>query len=543
MVTMKKEFIIIILILTFLSISAVNNSPQLFVTSENCTACHNQLIGLHGEDLSVGSDWSGSMMANSARDPYWQAAIRRETMKHPKATKAIQNECAGCHLPMTRYMAKTQGLKGEVFSHFPIIPNDAPNHDLAADGVSCTICHQIREDKLESKESFTAGFVVDTKIPMSQRKIYGPYDIDKGRQHLMQSSSKFVPQKANHIQRSEFCASCHTLYTHTLNAKGEVIGTLPEQVPYLEWKHSDYAESQSCQSCHMPQVENQVFISSVLGIPREKVSRHAFQGGNFLIPKILNKYREELGVKALPQNLQATAERSRIHLQNRAAEIEIPSAKISDNTLCLEVQVRNLAGHKLPTAYPSRRTWIHLTVMNQNDKIIFESGKLNRDGSINGNENDSDKKSYEPHYLQITQSDQVQIYEAIMADENDTVTTVLLSGIRYLKDNRILPKGFDKKTADKDCAVYGKAKKDSDFLAPHDQISYHIPITPLDGPFRIQAELCYQPIGYRWAQNLSDQSSEETDRFIAYYQTFSNSSTVILARQYHSIAVKLDNKP
>jgi len=532
---MKKGYILSILIVSILTIAAVTKPPELFVTSNNCTACHNQLVSQQGEDLSIGSDWSGSMMANSARDPYWQAAIRRETLEHPSASTAIQNECAACHFPMTRYMAKNQGKMGEVFTHFPIVPNDAEHHDLAADGVSCTTCHQIRSDKLGTKESFTAGFVIDSKTPMGQRAIFGPHDVDEGRQHLMNSSSHFIPQKAEHIQRSEFCASCHTLYTHTMNKKGEVIGTLPEQVPYLEWKHSSYARSRECQSCHMPEVEEPAHITGVLGVPREKVSRHVFRGGNFLIPQILNKHRGELGVKALPQNLQATSERASIHLENQAAELDISSAKIEDKHLHVELKIRNLAGHKLPTAYPSRRVWVHLKVKDQDDEIIFESGKLNPDGSITGNDNDTDMNRYDPHYTEITQPDQVQIYEAILGDEHDAVTTVLLSGLRYIKDNRILPDGFDKETAPKDCAVYGSALQDSNFKASNDLITYQIPISQENGPFLVQVKLMYQPIGYRWAHNLKEQPSDEAERFMSYYRSLSKSSARILAQQSQNI--------
>ena len=30
-----------------------------------------------GEDISIGFAWRASMMANSSRDPYWQAGVRR----------------------------------------------------------------------------------------------------------------------------------------------------------------------------------------------------------------------------------------------------------------------------------------------------------------------------------------------------------------------------------------------------------------------------------------------------------------------------------
>ena len=56
---------------------ALGQDLDLFVTAERCVACHNVLVAPTGEDISIGSDWRSSMMANSARDPYWQAGVRR----------------------------------------------------------------------------------------------------------------------------------------------------------------------------------------------------------------------------------------------------------------------------------------------------------------------------------------------------------------------------------------------------------------------------------------------------------------------------------
>ena len=124
----------------------------------------------------------------------------------------------------------------------------------------------------------------------------------------------------------------------------------------------------------------------------------------------------------------------------------------------------------------------------------------------------------------------VQIYEPIMGDINGRVTTVLLSGVRYLKDNRLLPEGFDKLTADKDCAVFGRAAEDDDFTAAGDRIIYQIPVGDGNGPFQVTAELWYQPIGFRWAQNLRDKDSEESRRFINFYEAFAGASAKLLCR-------------
>jgi len=79
---------------------------SLFTHSENCVACHNSLVTPAGEDVSIGSAWRSTMMANSARDPYWQAGVRRETLDHPLHSAAIQDECAQCHMPMATQIAR-----------------------------------------------------------------------------------------------------------------------------------------------------------------------------------------------------------------------------------------------------------------------------------------------------------------------------------------------------------------------------------------------------------------------------------------------------
>ncbi|MCW8985861.1 MAG: cytochrome c family protein [Thermoanaerobaculales bacterium] len=499
--------------------------PNLFVTSESCMACHNGLVTPAGEDVSIGVGWRGSMMANAARDPYWHAAVRRETLVHPTASAAIQNECSACHMPMARFQANAEGHQGEVFSHLPLSHGD----DFAADGVSCAVCHQIQDERLGERSSFTAGFELDSTTPEGERQVFGPFEIDAGRKGLMRSASRFLPEKGEHIQSSELCATCHTLITHTLDDDGNVLGDFPEQVPYLEWKHSAFAGVRSCQSCHMPVIDGETAISSVLGVPREAVSRHVFRGGNILMPRILNAHRQELAVQALPQELQTTAQQSAKNLQTAAASVSLVNTGISNDTLRTEVVITNLAGHKLPSAYPSRRVWIHFAVWDARGHIVFESGALNPDGSIRGNANDADGSRFEPHHETIDDPEQAQIYEAIMGEPDGSVTTVLLSAITYLKDNRLLPGGFDKATAEEAVAVHGSAEADDDFVGGRDRVGYVVDVSGVEGPFIVDVELMYQPIGYRWAHNLGDQEAEEIERFIGYYEEMADSSSVVLA--------------
>ncbi len=192
--------------------------------------------------------------------------------------------------------------------------------------------------------------------------------------------------------------------------------------------------------------------------------------------------------------------------------------------------MENLGGHKFPTAYPSRRAWLHVTVKDRDGKIVFESGKLNANGSITGNDADADPSRYEPHYREITKPDQVQIFESIMVDAADKPTTSLLTGLRYIKDNRLLPRGFDKNTADAQIAVVGDAKADPDFNASGDRVRYSIEAGNAQGPFTVEAELWYQPIGYRWAMNLKPYDAPEPKRFVGYYEESSAGSGVVIAK-------------
>ncbi len=512
--------------------SAAKSRVPAFHASDRCVACHNGLSTRDGEDISIGLAWRPTMMANSARDPYWQAGVRRETLDHPEARAAIEDECSICHMPMARHEARSAGHEGTVFSHLGFLPDDDGDR-LAADGVSCSLCHQIGKEKLGTKESFVGSFVIGGPNVQGERLEFGPYAPDAGHTTIMRSSTGgFVPAESTHIRESEICATCHTLLTKPLSAGAKEADEFPEQVPYQEWLHSAYSKKKSCQSCHMPVISEDVPIASLLGVSRSGVSRHTFVGGNFFMKGILNRNRRELHVVALPDELSSSAARTKEHLQSASARMSIETLQMRDGRLETDVVIQNLAGHKLPTAYPSRRVWVHFVIRDMSGRTVFESGAVNAEGAIWGNDNDSDAARYEPHYREIRNAGEVQIYETVMADVKDSVTTGLLHAVRYLKDNRLLPHGFDKKTAGRDIAVAGEAAEDADFAGGSDRIRYSIDSGRAQGPFRIEAELCYQPIAYRWAMNLKSYSAEEPRKFVRYYETAAASSTAVLSRAH-----------
>lgn len=502
--------------------------PQ-FQTSDRCFACHNGMKTQSGKTFDLGLEWQASIMANSSRDPYWQGSVRRETIDHPESKVQIEDECSICHMPVTRYEAKVRGELGTIFSRLPFDPAKK-NNAAAEDGITCSVCHQIGPERLGTPESYVGNFVIHPPASKGVHNEYGTYVIEQGPQRIMNSSSGgFQPVAGVHIAESGLCGSCHTLITKSLGEGGKQVGTFYEQMPYPEWLHSDYAGRLSCQSCHMPLINEPTQIASVLGPDRTGARQHTFVGGNFLLAKMLEQYRGELSVASPSEDLQQAVKDSIEFLQTQSAGLVLSGLQVSNGKLHAFVTVQNKTGHKLPTAYPSRRAWLHFVVRDADGNVVFESGKLRADGSIVGNANDDDPTRFEPHYKRIEGNDQVQIYEDIMKDPSGRVTTGLLHAVAYIKDNRILPAGFDKKTAPSEIAVVGEAADDPGFTAGEDRVEYSVGVGNARTPLKVEVELWYQPIGFRWAHNLLPYNAGEPQRFVRYYDSLAASTAVVLA--------------
>jgi hypothetical protein len=515
------------------AVNAASGHPAMFAPSSECLACHNNLVAPSGEDISIGASWRGSIMANAARDPYFFASVRREVLDHPSRQAHIEDECAACHLPAAQKIARAGGSTGRVFAFAPGAQADGAERTeldrLAVDGVTCTVCHQIARDRLGTPESFNGNFAVAPPRADGRRRALGPHLPDPARTRLMHSVTGFEQEEAPHLRESEVCATCHTLITEAFGDGGRVIGSLHEQMNYQEWQHSAFvAERRGCQSCHMPVVQGPVRVSSVAGLDRPTLSRHTFLGGNAFMLRLMNRYRAELGIEATPAELEATARATIRQLEQDTAAVRILRADATAGTLSLDVAVTNLTGHKFPTGYPSRRAWLHVVVRDVDGRAVFESGRVGDDGAIAGNASDATETSFEAHFSEIRTGDQVQIYESIMGTPAGEPTTGLLRATRYLKDNRLLPRGFDKATAPPGIAVIGGAAGDEDFTGGRDVVRYRLAVA--GGPFTIDVALRYQPIAFRWAQNLAAYDAPETRWFVNAFTSLAPTSSVVVAR-------------
>ena len=500
----------------------------MFAPSKECLACHNNLITAVGEDVSIGASWRGSMMANSARDPYVLASVRRELLDHPALAAEIEDECAACHVPAAQKAARAVGGQGRIFSHVRGAGDAGALGVVARDGVSCTVCHQISPDRLGTPDSFNGNFVVAPPLASGRRRAFGALAPDAGRRRIMHSVTGFEQQQSLHVQQSELCATCHTLVTVARGPDGAVIGSLPEQMNYQEWRHSAFsAEQRTCQSCHMPRVTGPVRVASVLGEYRPSLARHTFLGGNAFMIRLMNRFRDVLGIEATPAELEATAHATVRQLEQDTATVVIERASMAGAALEFDIAVRNLTGHKFPTGYPSRRAWLHVTVRDREGRVLFESGRVTATGLVQGNDSDAASSGFEPHYDEITRADQVQTYESVMGTPAGAPTTGLLQATQYLKDNRLLPRGFEKATAAPEIAVYGAAAVDPDFTGEGDRVRYRVAAA---AAAVVEVELRYQPISYRWAQNLASYKAAEPKNFLEYYNAVAPASSVVVAR-------------
>lgn len=479
-----------------------------FSGSGQCSSCHNGMTDNQGRDISIVQDWSTSMMANAARDPYWIAKVAAEMDRNPQLEDELNDTCSRCHTPMANDTARKDGSSIALLNAEGFLNEDNPLFDHAMEGVSCTLCHQVEDDGLLGTPEGTSGnFTVAIANRRSDRPAYGPYVDPNGVR--MRSQAEFNPLYGPHMATSETCAACHDLRTPEFGP-GSVEGVspasfFPEQMVYSEWKNSAYARNdgneQTCQSCHMPVVDGLVNIASSGGaIPREGFSRHTFLGPNTVMQSMLMNNAGDLGITVPAAEFEKSIERNRDFIRT-SASLDIVSAQVQAGTLVARVSVRNLAGHKLPSGFASRRAYIHFVVTDASGVVVFESGRANADGSVVGIATDGDSRTYELHHDVISSSEQVQVYEAIMADTADQVTHTLMNATRYVKDNRLLPAGFDKVSAADDIRTRGLAMNDGNFDAGGDEIEYRVAVGSA-AELSVSATLVYQPLAYGHLQDL-----------------------------------------
>ncbi len=488
-----------------------------FSGSGLCVLCHDThavaLRDASGIDVSPVSQWRSTMLANASKDPFWRAKVRHEGLENPSHKEALENVCTRCHAPMGMINAFMNETGNYTFDQLY-------RDDIGKDGISCTVCHQV--DNFHFPE-FSGNFTINTS-----KEIYGPFPNPVVQQMLINTG--YTPVYNDQINQSRLCGSCHTLFTHTVDADGEYTGDVfTEQALYHEWENSIFSQQNiGCQTCHMPRIEEAIKITSrPLFLPgRQPFGQHTLTGGNLFMLTLLKENHEALGLHSGTDFLQMTIDRTRQMLTSETADLAIEEIIISNDSVYIPVSIRNKAGHKFPTGFPSRRAYLECLITSGTD-TIFHSGRQGSYALVR-----FDPESFEPHHEVINNEDQVQIYEFVMADTDGKVTTILERAWKPLKDNRLVPNGFRDDHQNYDTVqVVGRANDDVDYFsaAGIEYITYVVPQPDTWSDATVKVTLHYETVPESWLKEMFAYADKDDDisRFKMMYQASGNKAVEI----------------
>ena len=502
---------------------SIVDSSLIFPTATSCVGCHgpdpmqNAYIDNEGKDVNVFDDWQTSMMANSAKDPFWRAKVSHEVATFPQHRADTEDKCTSCHAPMGHYTKLIRG-QGKYGIHDLLVDT------VGMDGVSCGACHQMSERDLGNL--FSGGLNYDTT-----RVMYGPFEFPFAPP--MRDFVGFTPEYSEHINDEGLCAGCHTLVTNSYNTDGSLSDNFfAEQATYHEWLNSAYAlgeGKQTCQNCHIPRIEDSIVISANYAFleGRSPYGLHELVGGNVTMLKLMKDNKEALGIKATDAAFDETIAATEDMLQRRSLQMQmnVVSGQGADSLL-VEVKVTNLAGHKFPSGYPSRRAVLQFAVVASAGDTLFQSGTFDEQWEVAGLD-----PEFEPHYNIIDDESQVQIYEFVTGDSDGKPTTLLEQAFVGLKDNRLPPRGFKKDHSTYDTVtIVGAALTDTNFNlfdsgvegSGSDIIQYHIPLNGYTGPVDVYATMVYQPLPPRWMAPMFATKTDEIDTFKSMFDANDN---------------------
>ena len=516
------------------------DSNILFPTGKVCGGCHGYdplrraFVTSDGSDVNIYDDWRSTMMANSARDPFWRAKVTHETLVNPAHSTELQDKCTSCHAPAGHYQAKLHDKK----PYYTLA--DLYGDTLGLDGVTCQACHAQAPEKIGKLHSGELNF--DTTMI---RIAYGPYE-----QVFAPPMHQFVgitPKYGEHIGDAGLCAGCHTLITKTVDLNGQFTGnTFVEQATYHEWLNSRYdadKDNITCQGCHLPQIPDAVVISANYQFLTNKFpfGLHDMAGANVPMLKLMRDNRTALGIDAKPEHFDSTIAATLRMLQHQTLDLKLEKGTLTGDSAHFRLLLTNRAGHKFPSGYPSRRAWVEFEVKDQTGQTVFHSGRSNPDFSL-----PDEDANFEPHYDLIDRPDQVQIYELVPGDVSNTFTNVLERGHIGLKDNRLVPQGFSLSDPVYDTTrILGNALTDPNFNrspdgtegSGSDVLHFRVAKNGYKGYLRVSARVWYQSLPPKFMMPMFAWSSPEIDAFKVMFDAADRSPVLVAEQVLDSVYV------
>ena len=238
------------------------------------------------------------------------------------------------------------------------------------------------------------------------------------------------------------------------------------------------------------------------------LARHVFVGGNALMLRMLNRYRTELGVTALPAELEATARATIRQLQQDTATLVVSTPRADRR----RAGVRRRRPQPDRPQVPDRLPVAPHVAARHRARRAGRHGRSNRapsttNGSIRGNDNDADAEALRAALrgdhqrrpgadLRVDPRRSRRRADDGAADGDAIPEGQPPAAARVRQGDRRLP----------EIGVFGEARERRRFRGR--RRSRALPRRGSGaGPYRVEVELRYQSIGYRWAHNLEAMSA------------------------------------
>ncbi|MGE3824620.1 MAG: T9SS type A sorting domain-containing protein, partial [Bacteroidia bacterium] len=291
-----------------------------------------------------------------------------------------------------------------------------------------------------------------------------------------------------------------------------------EQATYHEYLNTSFpAESITCQKCHMPRIEDPIIIANGLSglTPRTPFNQHTFQGANYFMLNLMKENKEALGITVEDWKYDTTLAATSRSLKQQSINLDLILDSLTADTAFFTVKLRNKAGHKFPSGYPSRRAVVQFVALSADNDTVFKSGIFGSDARVN-----NETPAFEPHHNVIKQSGKTQIYEMVMGDVNSNYTSTLERAAVMLKDNRIPPDGFTGSSSVYDTVAIVGVGADSDFNFENsiegsgtDEVHYHVPVAGFSGNISAYARMYYQTVPPKFLDEMFALSTAPINTF------------------------------
>lgn len=386
-----------------------------FQNSDTCYSCHGG--GYMGDKTFLPFDtWAGTMMANSARDPVFYAALAIANQDAPP--EAVEH-CVRCHSP-------TSYVRGHS------LPTDGSALDtIDLHGVSCEVCHRATP---------TIDPVADTYFLHGDVQLVFQDNQSKRGKYPDANSPAHSIIVDDSLTKRDFCAQCHIVTNpanNLIDQSGADLGIpFPIETTFIEYEQSAFPNNGldvTCQSCHMPKKVGMWPVSKLFGEPLHNgPGQHNLVGANHWGIRAVMEANPDR-VSMYPDAFQLALDNTLAFLATSTIVtfLEPPPETLAPGQMFdLSVRVLNTTGHKFPTGYvDGRRAWVAVEIID----------KLGVSHSLAG--------GYDPATGDIAADPPTHIYRAVHGrwdsaqgvgvEEHSLVKQNML-----LSDTRIPPEGF-----------------------------------------------------------------------------------------------------